>query len=75
MAKTKTKDILNDYRTWTPKQLSGKIAEAHQKLVKFNQDKVLGKLKNTSEIKEVRKSIARMNTILDEKVTEELKNA
>lgn len=54
-------------------QISGRITEAQKKLAMLRQDKLLGKLKNPKEIGELKKTIARLKTILDEKVTQNIK--
>lgn len=69
----KTKEQLTDLRGLTVKQLSVKITEARKKLVTLHQDKILGKIKNVHEITAIRKSVARMSTILDEKISEDIK--
>ncbi|HSX41909.1 MAG TPA: 50S ribosomal protein L29 [Candidatus Saccharimonadales bacterium] len=53
-------------------QISGRITEAQKKLTVLRQDKLLGKLKNPKEIGELKKTIARLKTILDEKVTAQI---
>jgi large subunit ribosomal protein L29 len=63
---------LKQIKSSTPREISAKITDSRVKLVKLNQDKILGKLKNFREITTLRKSIARMNTILDEKVRENI---
>ena len=68
----KVKDELRDLRSLTVKQLSVKITDSRKKLVTLNQDKILGKLKNAKEINTVRKLVARANTVLDEKIIQEL---
>lgn len=68
----KHKEELQQLRNLTEKQLSGKINDSQKKLVELEQDKVLGKIKNIREITAVRKGIARMMTILDEKVREKI---
>ena len=69
----KTKEQLTDFRGLTAKQLSVKITEARKKLVTLNQDKILGKIKNVHEITIIRKNVARMSTIMDEKISAEIK--
>lgn len=63
---------LRELRALSANQLYGRITDSQKKLALFRQDKLLGKLKNTHEITEVRKSIARLQTILDEKLTENI---
>lgn len=68
----KRRDLLSDLRALSTEKLSGKITESQKKLVLLQQDKLLGKLKNVKELSSLRTDIARMKTILDEKVTEQL---
>ena len=68
----KLKDEIKELRGCTPKQISAKITDSRAKLVRLNQDKILGKLKNVHEITVVKKSISRMQTILDEKIREDI---
>lgn len=73
MTKTKRSDIVHQLRGLTAGQILGKITDSQKKLVNLQQDKTLGKLKNVHEITSVRKFIARAQTILDEKITAEVK--
>jgi len=66
----KRRDFLSQVRALSPDKLSGKITESQKKLVLLQQDKLLGKLKNPRDITSMRLEIARMKTILDEKVAE-----
>ena len=65
----KQSEQLTALRRLTDKQLSVKIAESQKTLVVKRQEKLLGKLKNTAELSTLRRDIARMKTLLDEKVT------
>ncbi len=58
----------------TDKQLSVKIAESQKSLIVKRQEKLLGKLKNTAELRTMRRDIARMKTLLDQKVMAALTN-
>ena len=49
--------------------MPAKITESQKELILKQQDKLLGKIKDTSEMFRLRKSIAQMKTILDEKLT------
>lgn len=71
--KTKRSDIVAQLRGLTTSQILGKITDSQKKLVTLQQDKTLGKLKNVHELTSVRKFIARAMTILDEKITTEIK--
>lgn len=68
----KRTEQLTDFRGLTAKQLSVKITEARKKLVTLRQEKVLGKITNLHEITAVRKQIAQLNTVLEEKVRAEI---
>lgn len=68
----KRRDFLQDVRGLSIEKLSGKITESQKKLVLLAQDKLLGKLKNVRELTRLRIDIARMKTVLDEKVTEQV---
>ena len=70
MKKTET---LNKARRSTIKEISVKITENRKQLFTLNQEKILGKLKNVSEIGQIKKEIARLATVLDEKVSESVK--
>lgn len=65
---TKRRDQITALRRLTDRELSVKIAESQKALIVKQQEKLLGKVKNTAEINSLRKEIARMKTILDEKV-------
>lgn len=73
MASTKRTDVLHQLRGLTTGQISGKITDSQKKLITLQQDKTLGKLKNVHEITVVRKFIARAQTILDEKISADIK--
>lgn len=68
----KVKDQLSGLRRLTEGELSDKIINSQKNLVVKHQEKLLGKLKNTAELNYLKKEIARMKTILDEKVTARL---
>ena len=67
MKKTET---LDKARRSTLKEISDKITENRKQLFTLNQEKVLGKLKNVAQIGQIKRNIARLSTILDEKVSE-----
>lgn len=69
----KTTEELQTFRGLTPAQISAKITDSRKKLSSLRQDKVLGKIKNVHEITQIRKSIARLQTILDEKIAAAVK--
>jgi len=64
----KLRDQITALRRLTEKELSVKIAESQKALVVIQQEKLLGKIKNTADINHLRKEVARMKTILDEKI-------
>ncbi|KKU44166.1 MAG: 50S ribosomal protein L29 [Berkelbacteria bacterium GW2011_GWA2_46_7] len=70
MKKTET---LDKARRSTIKEISVKITENRKQLFTLNQEKILGKLKNVSAIGQIKKEIARLATVLDEKVSESVK--
>jgi ribosomal protein L29 len=74
MATVKQKDQLKELRGLSIDKLSGKIAESQKDLVLKQQDKLLGKIKNIKELSILRKSVARMKTVLDEKLAEQVKD-
>jgi ribosomal protein L29 len=68
----KRTEELQSLRGLAERQLYDRITDSHKKLALLRQDKILGKLKNFHEITHVRKLIARMRTVLDEKVAAKL---
>lgn len=70
MKKTET---LEKARRSTINEISVKITENRKQLFTLNQEKILGKLKNVAQIGQIKKEIARLSTILDEKVSEAVK--
>ncbi|MDO8650128.1 MAG: 50S ribosomal protein L29 [Candidatus Berkelbacteria bacterium] len=70
MKKTET---LDKARRSTIKEISVKITENRKQLFTLNQERILGKLKNVSEIGQIKKEIARLATVLDERVSESVK--
>ena len=70
MKKTET---LDKARRSTINEISVKITENRKQLFTLNQEKILGKLKNVSAIGQIKKEIARLATVLDEKVSESVK--
>ena len=70
----KVKDQLSGLRRLTEGELSDKIINSQKNLVVKHQEKLLGKLKNTAELNYLKKEIARMKTILDEKVAARLED-
>ncbi|MBI4948110.1 50S ribosomal protein L29 [Candidatus Berkelbacteria bacterium] len=71
----KRKDELSGLRSLTEQKLSGKIVEEQKRLTTLMQQKALGSLKNVREISSVKKSIARIHTVLDQKLAEKIKES
>ena len=70
----KRRDELQELRSLPVKKISDKITESQKQLILLEQDRLLGKIKNTRQLSTLRRSIARMKTILDEKITAEIEN-
>ena len=66
----KKTDLINQARSSTIKEISGKIANERKQLLILQQEKSLGKLKNVSTIGQLKRQIARLSTVLDEKVSQ-----
>lgn len=71
----KHRDFLHQARTYNSKQLAAKIVEGKKTLLALNQDKILGKLKDTNKIRLLRREIATYATLLDEAISKELEKA
>lgn len=56
-----------ELRKKTDQELEGLLKEQREKLLKLKMDLALGKLKNVKEIKQTKKVIARILTILRER--------
>ena len=52
-------------------EISGKLADAREELMKLRFQQVTGQLTDTSRLRIVRRDIARMETILSEKTAKE----
>lgn len=59
---------LRELRALSADKISVKIQEHRKTIVRLNQDKILGNLKKTSDLRIERKAIARAQTVLDEKI-------
>ena len=70
MKKTET---LDKARRSTVGEISARIAEERKQLLNLNQEKILGKLKNVSQIGRIKRDIARLSTVLDQLVSESIK--
>ena len=68
----KRRDELTQLRGLSTSALYGKITDSQKKRVLLEQDKLLGQLKNMRELTAIKKSIARAQTILDEKLIAEV---
>ena len=65
-----TKEQLERARLLSVKDFPVKIVEARKTLFALEQEKILGKLKDTNQIRRKKREIARLATVLDEKVTQ-----
>ncbi|HDD64914.1 MAG TPA: 50S ribosomal protein L29 [Firmicutes bacterium] len=61
------KEELKKWREATEKEIEEKINELKAQLFNLRHQLRLGQLKNYSQLREIRKDIARLNTILREK--------
>lgn len=66
-------DFLKETRHLSVEQLTGKIQESKRRLIEIDQEKLLGKLKDHSSRKYLRRQIAQMLTVRDEKLAEKVK--
>lgn len=66
----KKTEILNQARQSTIKEISAKIAIERKQLLTLQQEKILGKLTNIAKIGQTKRQIARLATVLDEKVSQ-----
>jgi len=64
----KRRDFVREARTLTTQTLADRVASGKKQLLELNQQKMLGKLKNYRAIKGLRREIARLRTVLDEKI-------
>ena len=63
----KTSKFLEDLRTQSAEELSAQLTEAKKELFNLRFQNATNQLDNTGRIKEVRKNIARIQTIITEK--------
>ncbi|HOK56691.1 MAG TPA: 50S ribosomal protein L29 [bacterium] len=61
------KEELNKWKEATKEEIGNRILELKKQLYELNHQLLLGQLKNYSQIKEIKKDIARLKTILREK--------
>ncbi len=62
---------IKDLRELSDKELEGKIREARKELFNLRMKQSVGTLEKPSKIKELRKDVARMKTIMRERELEE----
>lgn len=58
----------NELRNLTTEELTKKVTECKEELFNLRMQKATGMLEKPSRIKELRKTVARINTILKERV-------
>ena len=63
----KSKNFLNDLRSKSVEELNGELVAAKKELFNLRFQNATNQLDNTSRIKEVRKQIARIQTVISEK--------
>ncbi len=61
------KEELKKWREATNQEIENKIMELKRKLYEMKNQLLLGQLKNYSQLKEIKKDIARLKTILNER--------
>jgi large subunit ribosomal protein L29 len=61
------REELNKWKEATKEEIGNKILELKKQLYELNHQLILGQLKNYSQIKEIKKDIARLKTILRER--------
>ena len=63
----KTKNYVQDLKTKNEEELTAALTEAKKELFNLRFQNATNQLENTSRIKEVRKNIARIQTVITEK--------
>ena len=63
----KIKELLSDLRSKSADELNGELVAAKKELFNLRFQNATNQLDNTSRIKEVRKQIARIQTVISEK--------
>ncbi len=63
----KASKYLEELRTYTPEDLNIRLTEAKKELFNLRFQNATNQLENTGRIKEVRKNIARIQTVITEK--------
>ena len=66
----KTSKYLEELKTQSPAELQTQLVDAKKELFNLRFQNATNQLDNTSRIKEVRKNIARIQTIISEKAKE-----
>lgn len=61
------KEELNKWKEATKEEIGNKIMELKKQLYELKHQLILGQLKNYSQIKEIKKDVARLKTILRHK--------
>jgi large subunit ribosomal protein L29 len=67
MATQKQKKASEDFRHKTPDQLRDKLADLKKEQFNLRFQKATGQLERTSRVRQVRRDIARIETVLSEK--------
>ena len=67
MATQKQKKASEDFRHKTPDQLRDELADLRKEQFNLRFQKATGQLEKTSRVREVRRDIARIETVLSEK--------
>jgi large subunit ribosomal protein L29 len=60
----KTKDKIKDFQKMSGQELKNLLQNKKERLRELRFDLIAGKVKNVREIREIKKDIARLNTIL-----------
>jgi len=68
----KTSEEMKKIKAQSVSELASELAKSKAKLTDLKKDLAVGKLKKTSDIKKTKKNIARIQTILREKLEAEL---
>lgn len=68
------KNELKKWRESSKQEIENKINELEKKLYETRHQLLLGQLKNYSQIKEIKRDIARLKTIIREKERKGIKN-
>ena len=66
----KTRDYMKDLNTQSVADLQAQLVEAKKELFNLRFQNATNQLDNTARIKEVRKNIARIQTVINQKVAE-----